>query len=170
MEEIWKDIAGYEGRYQVSTLGRVRNSRTGRILKPHRCGPKVRPNSLYYSVILKRKSVAKHFLVHRLVAETFIPNSGSQTVVNHIDGDKFNNSVENLEWTSYSANTIHSYNILHNKNGFGGGPKRVIRVEDGCIFNSIHEAGRICGIIPQNISRCLRGVRPTAGGYHWKYL
>lgn len=109
--EIWKDIEGYEGFYQISNLGRTRsvdridssgNRRKGRIRKPHftKFG--------YALVNLCKEGKVKHFLVHRLVAIAFIPNSENKEQVNHIDGNKKNNRLDNLEWATRSENVLHA--------------------------------------------------------------
>lgn len=172
MKEIWKDIAGYEGRYQVSTLGRVRNSKTGKVLKPHECGG-VGGNS-YYNVALYQGNHAsrKHHLVHRLVADAFIPNPDNLSEVNHIDGNGFNNCVTNLEWISHKDNMWHARYVIGKKVAcWDTFAKPVIRVEDGKVFNSIAEATKACGHTNStSISHCVTGKRKTAYGYHWEYV
>ena len=91
--EQWKDIQGYEGLYQISDCGRVKNSRTGRILK-------LRNNKGYIEVTLKGRT----YLVHRLVAEAFIPNIDNLPCVDHIDTNKENNVYTNLRWVTHSEN------------------------------------------------------------------
>lgn len=172
MEEIWKDIEGYEGHYQVSTLGRVRNLQTGRILKPSKCGG-ANGSRKYHHVLLyqgshdSRKSVS----VHRLVAQAFIPNPDNLTDVNHIDGNGFNNVVSNLEWIKHRDNLIHAYRVLGKKVAIGESfAKKVIRLEDGKVFNSLKDATKACGHTNStSITLCVTGKRPTAYGYHWKY-
>ncbi len=110
MEEIWRDIQGYEGLYQVSNFGRVKSLKTNRILK----GSQI--NSGYLEVVLCKNKIHKHLLVHRLVAQAFIENSNNKKEVNHIDGDKQNNNVINLEWVTRSENELHSYQSLGKKN------------------------------------------------------
>lgn len=168
MTEEWKTIPDYPN-YSVSNFGRVRNNLTGRILRPGKHGAPNRPKK-YYHVVLSLEGKQKHFQVHQLVAQAFIANPENKTTVNHIDGNGFNNVASNLEWCSYSENLIHSYHVLNNRMGFESGPKKVIRLEDGCVFASVNEAARLNNIkTPSNISRCLQDVRSTAGGYRWKY-
>ena len=102
MIEVWNTIKECK-RYSVSNLGRVRNEHTGRILKPRNNG------SGYMKVILCDSGVRINRNIHRLVAITFIPNPESKRCVNHIDGDKSNNCVTNLEWVTHSENNYHAF-------------------------------------------------------------
>ena len=102
MKEEWKDVAGYEGMYQVSNLGRFFGVRTNRILKSY-----LHRNGYMYQSLSKNGRV-KHYLVHRLVALAFIPNPTNLPEINHKDLNKKNNSVENLEWCSHRMNMEHS--------------------------------------------------------------
>lgn len=106
--EIWRDIEGYEGLYQVSNLGRVKSLEK-------QCGVQIQKEKIlkpglvkggYYRVGLTKNGIRKSKLVHRLVAETFIPIN---LTVNHKDGNKSNNTVDNLEWTTQKENNIHAY-------------------------------------------------------------
>lgn len=102
MTEIWVSVKGYDGLYQVSNLGRIRRIH-GKVLSP-------KPGKLGYKIVaLHMNGYAKKYLVHRLVAEAFIPNTDNKPYVNHIDGDKSNNVVTNLEWVTPSENSKHSY-------------------------------------------------------------
>ena len=122
--EIWKDIEGFEGIYQISNQGRVKslpkkkNNRYSffwtkeKILKPTII------SGGYYSMGLVRDKKRTHKLVNRLVAEHFIPNPDNKRTVNHKDGDRTNNNDWNLEWSTYSEQELHKRRVLHgNKRG-----------------------------------------------------
>lgn len=119
MDEVWKDVVGYEGYFAVSNLGNIKSKRTNKLLKQH-----INKRG-YCTVATKiggRHGVAICFKVHRLVASAFLPSPSSalvsecditfykKVIVNHKDGNKQNNSVENLEWTTYKDNAIHAWN------------------------------------------------------------
>lgn len=126
-QEIWKDIKGYEGLYQVSNLGRVKSLE--RIL--HYCDGRHRPVKEkllscgvckvgYRQVKLRLNKKTKTHYVHRLVANTFILNLESKPQVNHKDGNKINNNIDNLEWVTHSENLQHSYDKLGRKGYWTG--------------------------------------------------
>lgn len=101
--EIWKDLECLEGVYQVSNMGRFRRSKTKRLIKPYKkkCGG-------YYGVKTYINGKVKNHKIHRLVAMAFIENPLNKSQVNHIDGDKSNNQVSNLEWTTCLENLYHA--------------------------------------------------------------
>lgn len=106
--EIWADVEGYEGLYEISNFGRVKSfakSRKGKILTPtfEKVG--------YSRVILSKDCIHQKYLIHRLVATAFVPNPENKEEVNHIDGNKLNNYFENLEWVTTSENQKHSLKI-----------------------------------------------------------
>lgn len=116
--EVWKEVGGFDGMYKVSNLGRVKSynlNKIGNILKP-------RTYSNYDSVVLtdKEGSFKKH-MVHRLVAYAFIQNPDNLPQVNHLDGNKHNNLVENLEWCTQQQNAKHAYNVLYPDKNKGEG-------------------------------------------------
>lgn len=111
-KETWKDIVGFEGHYQVSNTGRVKSLKGGkeRVMKPG--------NTIKYLLItLSNGSLRKSFGVHRLVGQAFIENPLNKPQINHKDGNKKNNKVENLEWSTALENTLHSMNVLGNVHG-----------------------------------------------------
>ena len=176
MPEIWKDIQGYEGLYQISNLGNVKSfwkDRNGKIMKS--CANK----RVYYQVNLYSDSKPiKRFAVHRLVAQAFIENTKNLPQVNHIDEDKTNNRVENLEWCTAKYNMnfgTRSARGLETKK-LRNSKKAEISVlqftKDGKFVNefpSISEAARCTGINQGNICSCCKGRFKSAGGYIWKY-
>ena len=102
MVEIWKDIDGYNGLYEVSNLGRIKNHKTGRILKPH-----LRGNGYLTVQLYNGSGFGSVKLIHRLVATAFIPNPSQYPIINHKDEIKHNNNVDNLEWCNNSYNVTY---------------------------------------------------------------
>ena len=167
MQEEWKDIEGYEGLYQVSNLGRVKRicEHKTKIKKCsiEKCG--------YLRIQLFHNGIGTKHLVHRLVAQAFIPNPYNLPQVNHKDEDKTNNCVDNLEWCTpkYNANYGTAIQRCVNIQKYGKRNKKVLCIETGVLYKSIREAERHTNIHNGSISRCCRKLT-TAGGYHWKYV
>ena len=101
--EIWKDIKGYDVHYQISNFGRVKSFKSNKILKS-KIG-----SSGYLQIVLCKNCTRKNQLIHRLIALYFIPNPDNKPCTNHKNGIKTDNRLENLEWATYSENTIHSF-------------------------------------------------------------
>lgn len=174
--EVWKDVVGYEGLYQVSSFGRVKSlpkkkgygegyTQKEKLLKNAN-------NGQYLFVRLGRDGKYKNLFVHRMVAQAFIPNVERKSDVNHKNGIKTDNRAENLEWNTRQENIIHSYKSglqkwTDEKKAKIG--KRVICLDSGKEYFSIEKAAEQTGIDRGNIGACCRGRRKTAGGYQWKY-
>lgn len=111
--EEWRDVVGYEGLYQVSSLGRVRSTATGRIYGAPPADRRRGGETNYRVAHLKRADgIRRSFPVHRLVALAFLPNPEHKPVVNHRDGDRRNNRLSNLEWATYGENSRHAVGVL----------------------------------------------------------
>lgn len=156
--EIWKNIEGYEGLYQVSNYGNVKSLRFGKekILKP------AKDKNGYLMVCLSKQSQTTHY-IHRLVAMAFIDNPNNFSELNHRDEDKTNNKVENLEFCDRGYNI--NYGTRNQKIS-----KQVLCLETGKIYLSTMEVERELGFNNGNIGKCCNGKRKTCGGYTWKYV
>lgn len=175
MSEIWNPVKGYEGLYEVSSFGRVRSLGNGnsnnskvRILTPGK------NSDGYLCVVLYKNGKPNGYKVHRLVAETFLPNLFKEVEVNHIDEDKTNNNVENLEWCDRKYNNNYGTRIcrIREKRINGIGSKHILQLtKTGELvreWDSINEAGRN-GFDIGNVCVCCNGKRQSHKGYIWKY-
>ena len=167
LEEIWGDIKGFPN-YQVSTLGRVRNKQTGYLITP------LLGSSGYLTVRIRRRS-GDHdkpaLNIHRIVAETFLDGHQPDLQVNHKDGNKLNNRLDNLEWCTRKENSQHAMRMgLFNPTP-PDPPKRKVRiVETGEIFDSIRDCAMELDVAEQHIWACLNGRRNTRHGLHFEYV
>ena len=190
MEEIWKDIKGYEGLYQVSNLGRVKslskliwNGKAYYISKEKILSLKPSEKG-YVKIALWKNREKEYFLVHRLVAEAFIPNPNNLPEVNHIIDDfehRSDNRVENLEWCTReynnnygNRNKKHSENIKRYKNPKA---KKVKCITTNEIFNCMKDAEEKYNVAYQSISSCCKGKLKSAGKHPitkeklvWQYV
>lgn len=181
IDEVWKDIKGYEGLYQVSNFGRVKSLerqmklnlnkdkkmiKKEKILKPGKVG--TRRN--YLGVELVKNFKYKHKYIHRLVAETFIPNPNNYNEVNHKDENTLNNCVSNLEWCNTKYNVNYGQRTLKATKKLS---KPIIQYDLEKKFirewDSMRDASRNLNINIGTISRCCKGEFKKAGKYIWKY-
>lgn len=164
--ELWKTIENAPN-YEVSNLGNVRNRITGYILKG-----RITKRG-YYQVCIKINGKFINQYIHRLVAQAWLSNDNNYTNVNHKDGDKSNNTVENLEWVTASENIIHAHQtglISKTSNRKVG----AFDIDGNLLFeyNSIQEAANVHSKAKSrnSIVACLSGRQHTAHGLFWKYL
>lgn len=193
--EEWRDVVGYEGLYQVSNLGRIKGqprvtsfgNRQKRI--PLRILRPLVSKRGYYVVGLSRDGVTKNHNIHRLVAEAFIPNPHKKRVIDHIDTNRLNNSIDNLRWCTDKENSNNPITKEKNrrnckamwKNGvFENRDNMTYRqvaqyTKDGTlikVWDSIIDASRELGIDSSSITKVCLGAnshRKTAGGFIWKH-
>lgn len=154
--EIWKDIEGYNGEYQVSNHGRIKSLKFGkeRIIK---LGYNM---SGYVTGKISKSGIAVSKGMHRWVAETFIPNPDNKPEVNHKDGNKLNNNDWNLEWVTRGENMRHAVtNGLHVaiKRGDHYLAKKVIDIKTGVVYNCVSDASKIAGIRHTYLANMLNG-------------
>ena len=193
MEEIWKDIPEYQGIYQISSLGNVKsqyyNHMSGR--KPGRLLKVSLTKNGYMSLELRMCDTNKRHLIHRLIAQAFIPNPENKPNVNHINGIRNDNRIENLEWCTQSENILHAFKIgtkiptgpkkgtkpwntgktLSNehkeklsKAKLGKSSprrKKVINTNTNFIYNSLNDAALDFDIKPSTLAAMLRGENPN---------
>lgn len=167
--EPWKDIEGFEGLYQISMKGNVRSikGKNPKILKPYKNG------TGYLKVDLRKNNERYQKQVHRIVAETFIPNTEGKTEVNHINGDKTDNRYFNLEWVNRSENMKHAVNtgLYFSKDILDTRP--CICLNNGAIYPSIYIASEVFGINPKDIwKNCnekIEFVEANGNKYYFDY-
>lgn len=182
--EIWLPMVGYEGYYVVSSLGRIKlldregYRKNGKFFKVHSMIKEpYTTNFGYKRVHLEKNKKSKHVFVHRLVAEAFIPNPDNKPYINHKNGVRTDNRVENLEWCTASENLLHSYKALGRKvpHRFGiDNPmtKIVLKIKDGVIigeFLGLKEAAKNIGVRADTIQKVCTGKYKTCKGFAWKY-
>lgn len=171
MNEIWKPINGYNGDYEVSNMGRVKSIKRNKMLKP------MKKRSGYYAVGLYKDAIRKYVSLHRVVAFAFLgdPPEGKDQI-NHKDGDKSNNCVNNLEWCNQSENLAHSFRIGlrdHNMERLIETNRRPVKqydMKNNLIqeWDSMSEAARTLNLDVSNICNCCKGLIKSTGGYIWR--
>lgn len=171
MKEIWRDIDGFEGMYQISNYGRVRSilrtviSKNGIVkhLKSVILNPGCYTSGYLFVALCKNGKVYQHS-IHRLVANAFIPNPEHKPEVNHIDLNKKNNSVINLEWVTGTENQLHTVCM-----GGKSQSKQVLCLETGIIYDSMARADAAIGCSEGFVSKSIRkGI--GCKGFHFKEI
>lgn len=176
VEEVWKNILGYDGLYMVSNYGHILSCRQNKIMKP-------RISKGYLLVNLKKGGKPKSYSVHRIVAKHFIENPYNKPEINHLDENKLNNHVSNLRWATSKENSnwgtrnrkISEYvkaNPIQRPENIGTRIKQVCISTGETIetFDTVKDANHKTGIHQPNISSCITGKKKTAGGYRWERI
>ena len=180
-DEIWKEISGYEGYFEVSNLGNFRSK--DRVIKYKSNGTRLYPGKLlktetivegYQRIVLMKEAIKKRYMCHRLVAQEFVPNPDNKPYVNHINGNKADNRAENLEWVTQSENELHSHSVLGNTMRGKTYPKKVEAIfpkeGDRIEFNSMSDAIKFLGV------GCIEGLKKAIVAnrvYHnfkWRFV
>ena len=183
-EEVWKDIPSYEGYYMVSNKGRVKSLPRNGTIRTERIMKQKNLNG-YMTVHLRKSGYSKHRKVHRMVAKAFIEKVPGKEIINHKDGVKDNNNVENLEWCTHSENTHHAYDTglmevdleqlkEAQRRSVKSTSKPVLQISsEGALvneFSSIRQASLHMGVQSCNmIGDVCRGKRKTYKGYKWEF-
>lgn len=187
MKEVWKDIEGYEGLYQVSNYGRVKSLARTKMnhgksqLIPERIMSQEKNSSGYLRVNLYKNSDRKRMLVHRLVAHAFISNPENKPCIDHIDTDKTNNHADNLRWCTQKENCDNPITNERLKKTYAKAhecsKKKVLCITTGKMFDSLREAsnyyncnlsGNMNKIVSGNRKYC--GKLPDGTPLEWKYI
>lgn len=176
-EEEWRDVVGYEDLYAVSNMGVVKSkdrrvfnklgfdyTRKGRLNKQT-------ISNGYYVSRLRSEGISLSVKTHRIIAMAFIPNPENKPYVNHIDGNKLNNSISNLEWCTASENIRHAFRLgLQNSNHIIRGVVQLDLLGNEIkSFLSQTEAGLELGLNHSGIGMCCRGELKTSGGFKWMF-
>ena len=157
----WAPVAGYEGLYEISSVGAVRSIKRGRLLRPHVTG------SGYQQVMLSRMGQRSWYTVHRLVGVAFVPNPAGAPQINHKNGVKTDNRSSNLEWVSMSENLQHRHRVL----GVPGSRcKPVLCINTGVVYPSAKAAAVALGLRPSGITQVCNGHQKTTKKLKFSFL
>lgn len=196
MQEIWKDIPGYEGLYQASNLGRIKSlerkvntGNNGYRIEKEKIKKPVLQKSGYHHIALYKKCKRKEFGVHRLIMMTFCPNEDKQLQIDHIDMNKTNNKLDNLEFVTMEENIARMYakkpprttikkTLSSRKNAkiaTEKSKKKVGQYKNGellNIYSSMSDAARKLNIQSSHIGKCCKNAYgfKTCGGYEWRFI
>lgn len=179
MKEVWKDIDGYEGLYQISNFGKIKSFyKKERILK-------VTENSRgYLRITLKKNGKSRRFFIHRLVAENFINKPEGKDIVNHLDCNPYNNRADNLEWTTFKGNTKYMQKLGRNRRTaqwlkrlsvtqrkINGKRVQGISINNTRVLNyeTVNDT-KLDGFQPSCVSQCCNRKRLTHKGYVWRFV
>lgn len=176
VNEIWKDIPGYENLYQISSTGRVKSLNYRGTGEEKVLNPGLNSRG-YCFVFLCKNGEKKNFNIHRLVALSFIPNPENKPCIDHINGDRLDNRVENLRWCTQKENSNFPLARKNNSDSKLNHPKKskaILQIDKvtGEVINefpSAKEAARQLEIYQGGISHCCNGKYNTAYGYIWRY-
>ena len=167
--EIYKNIKGFEGLYQVSNKGNVKSLVNNKGVAREKVLKPVNVKG-YKRVILYKNKTSKRFLVHRLVADAFLPNPHNLPCVNHKDENGENNSVENLEWCTYKYNSNYGTSIERSRKKIMKKTYQYTReYELICVYDSVKQASDATNIDHRYIASCCRGNHKTAKGFIFSY-
>lgn len=177
--DVWRDVIGYEGKYQVNTKGEIRSLNYGRMNKICLLKPYL-GNRGYLSVVLSKGNKTKIKMVHKLVAESFIPNGDNKPFIDHINNIKTDNRVENLRWVTHKENMRNPLTRKRfsesakkrpiSENALKNWQKRIYCKELNKTFDSITQASKELNIPISCICRVCSGNRPHTRGYHFEYV
>ena len=158
--EIWKNVVGYEANYVCSSKGEIKSIKRNKVLKPSK-------SPLYYSVDLCKNGKIKKHLIHRIIAKAFHENAENKEQVNHINGNKLDNNVNNLEWVTRSENQLHSIRIgLRHTRGEKNSQSKLTETQVIEIFNNKNKLALIADFYKISIST----VCDIKRGYSWTHI
>lgn len=176
MQEIWKDVTGYEGIYQVSNYSRVKKIGYIKTTKVEHIKKQTVGKTGYYVISIWKKNKSRVVKVHRLIAEAFIENPLNKPFINHIDCNKLNNDISNLEWCTHKENMMHAKNnnLMYSPKGTGNNILMLDKKTNEVlkVFNSISDAVEYLNVKESaSIYNAIhkRCKRIGAYGYAWKY-
>jgi len=148
LHEKWKDVNGFEGFYRISNLGNVLSLHTYNGLKPHNRKAPINKKRGYRYIVLNARAKKANVSLHRLLAKHFVPNPNNYPCVNHVDGNKLNNSIDNLQWCTYKQNAMHA--------------------ERTGLMN--HLKGELCPASKLKKSQVIKILRMRKSGYMYGYI